>query len=249
MTLEHCRELQKLFPIQKPGPIICAHRGGKENVPENTIAAFQQSANSGIHCMENDIQLTKDNQIIILHDETLDRTTNGKGAIREMTLKDIQNIDFGSWYDTKFKEERVPTLKKFLTICQGVPLIEIKKYNAYSEKLETTLISELKYCGRLYSSIIHSFDLDVLQRLHHLDNNLLLAYIVEETPPEIPDWVGGIHPNKDLLTVEALANWREQGLWVAAWTYCNPSEFSNAELHPDILITDIPLKAKQLLNL
>lgn len=245
--MEHCNELKRLFPSQKKLPVICAHRGGKENVPENTLAAFQQSANQGIHCMENDIQLTKDNEIIIIHDDTVDRTTNGKGAIRDLTLKELQALDFGSWYDSKFKEEKVPTLKNFLSICKGVPLIEIKKYENYSEKLETILLSELKACGRLYTSIIHSFDLDVLERLHRINSNLLLGYLIEEITEEIPEWVGGIHPNKSLLTVDTLAEWRDQSLWIAAWTYTKTSEFSNPELHPDILITDIPIQAKQML--
>jgi glycerophosphoryl diester phosphodiesterase len=246
--MDHCSELKRLFPAQKSIPVICAHRGGKENVPENSMAAFQQSASNGIHCMENDIQLTKDNEIIVLHDDTVDRTSNGKGPVREMTLKDLQKLDFGSWYHTKFKKERVPTLNKFLNVCNGVPLIEIKKYNNYSEKLESILIQQLNSCGRLYTSIIHSFDLDVLQRLHQLDNNLLLGYLIEELPANIPEWIGGIHPSKELLTKDNLAEWRGQSLWVAAWTYVNPTEFSNPLLHPDILITDIPLQAKKILK-
>ena len=246
--MDHCSELKRLFPSQKSIPIICAHRGGKENVPENSMAAFQQSASNGIHCMENDIQLTKDNEIIVLHDDTVDRTSNGKGPVREMNLKDLQKLDFGTWYHSKFKKERVPTLNNFLNVCNGVPLIEIKKYDNYSEKLESILIQQLKSCDRLYTSIIHSFDFDVLQRLHQLDNNLLLGYLIEELPVNIPEWIGGIHPSKELLTKDNLAEWRGQSLWVAAWTYVNPTEFFNPLLHPDILITDIPLQAKKILK-
>ena len=129
-----------------------------------------------------------------------------------------------------------------------MPLIEIKKYANYSEKIEPILLAELKATGRLYTSIIHSFDLDVLERLHRLNANLLLGYLVEEIPEEIPDWVGGIHPNKNLINIDNLAEWRDQSLWIAAWTYTKIDELSNAELLPDILITDIPIQAKQLLK-
>lgn len=245
--MEHCSELQRLFPQQKKLPIICAHRGGKENVPENSLAAFQQSAKNGIHCMENDIQLSKDNEIVILHDKTIDRTSNGQGAARDLTLKEMQKFDFGSWFDPKFHEERIPTLKQFLTICKGVPLIEIKKYDDYSEKIEPLLMAELKAAGRLYTSIIHSFDLEVLERLHKLNSQLLLGYLIEEISVDIPDWVGGVHPRKQLLNADTLSNWRDQSLWIAAWTYTKVTEFSDPEILPDILITDIPLEAKEKL--
>lgn len=242
--MNHSQVLQRLFPSQNSLPIICSHRGGKENVPENTMAAFKQSAEHGIHCMENDIQLTKDNQIIIIHDPTVNRTTDGKGAVSNFTLKELQTLDFGSWYNPKFKNERVPTLKNFLSVCKGVPLIEIKKYKGYSEKLESVLVEELKTNGRIYTSIIHSFDLDVLERLNQIDEKLNLGYLIEEIPSEIPNWVGGIHPHKKLLNADSLADWRNKGLWVASWTFTKISEFSNAKILPDIIITDIPIAAK-----
>lgn len=241
-------ELKKIFPKQNKWPIICAHRGGKENVPENTLAAFTQSAANGITCMENDIQLTKDNEIVIIHDHTADRTSNGKGEIREMTLEQIQKFDAGSWFHPNFKDQKIPTLKQFLNICTGVPLIEIKKYEKYSEKLESILIAQLAACGRLYSSILHSFDLDVLERLNRLNKDLNLGYLVEEIPNDIPDWVGGIHPEKKLLNQENLLEWREQGLWVASWTFTKLSELDNKEDLPDIIITDIPLAAAKHWN-
>lgn len=247
--MNHSQALQKLFPSQKSFPIICSHRGGKENVPENTMASFKQSAASGIHCMENDIQLTRDNQIIIIHDPTLNRTTNGKGAVSDFTLKELQTLDFGSWFSPLFRGERVPTLADFLSVCKGVPLIEIKKYDGYSEKLETVLIEELKKHNRLYTSIIHSFDLDVLDRLHQIDKDLNLGYLIEEIPSEIPNWVRGIHPDKKLLIAALLEEWRKKGLWVAAWTYAKISEFSNLKILPDIIITDIPIKAKNYFDI
>lgn len=242
--MNHSPALKRLFPSQNLQPIICSHRGGKENVPENTMASFTQSAEHGIHCMENDIQLTKDNQIIIIHDPTLNRTTNGKGAVCDFTLKELQTLDFGSWYNPTFKNERVPTLKSFLSVCKGVPLIEIKKYKGYSEKLESVLVEELKANDRLYTSIIHSFDLDVLERLHFIDNKLNLGYLIEENSSEIPNWVGGIHPHKKLLNIDSLEEWRNKGLWVASWTFTKTKEFSNAKILPDIIITDIPIEAK-----
>jgi len=242
--MKHSQTLQKLFANQKALPIICSHRGGKENVPENSMASFKQSAANGIHCMENDIQLTRDDKIVIIHDSTVNRTTNSKGAVRELSLSELQTLDAGTWFNPSFKNERIPTLEEFLGVCKGVPLIEIKKYERYSEKLEVVLLETLKIYNRLYSSIIHSFDLDVLERLHKLDKNLNLGYLIEEPTIEIPKWVKGIHPEKDLLNEENLLEWRSKKLWVASWTYTNVSQFSNSKILPDIIITDIPIEAK-----
>ena len=95
---------------------ICAHRGANETHPENTLAAFREAIRLGAQMIELDVQMTKDNQLVIMHDETVNRTTNGRGRVRELTLTEIKKLDAGKWKSRKFRHERVPTLKEALDI-------------------------------------------------------------------------------------------------------------------------------------
>ena len=102
------------YPMPKNG--ICAHRGANETHPENTLAAFREAIQLGAHMIELDVQMTKDNELVIMHDATVNRTTNGKGRVSDLTLAEIKELDAGKWKSRKFKGEKVPTLKEALRI-------------------------------------------------------------------------------------------------------------------------------------
>ncbi|MCG2462206.1 hypothetical protein K8352_15710 [Flavobacteriaceae bacterium F89] len=95
---------------------ICAHRGAVEHFPENTIPAFEEAIRLGAQMIEFDVQLTKDNKLVVIHDRTLDRTTNGVGPVNGSTLAEIIKLDAGSWKSDKFSGEKVPTLQEVLRI-------------------------------------------------------------------------------------------------------------------------------------
>lgn len=98
-------------------PIIVAHRGISAKAPENTIAAFALALETpGIHVVELDVRLSKDEEVIVLHDRTLQRTTTGNGAARAYALKELRGFDAGSWFDPKFSQERIPTLREVLDL-------------------------------------------------------------------------------------------------------------------------------------
>ncbi len=102
------------YPMPKNG--ICAHRGANETHPENTLAAFREAIQMGAQMIELDVQMTKDNELVIMHDETVNRTTNGRGRVSDLTLAEIKELDAGKWKSRKFKGEKVPTLKEALKI-------------------------------------------------------------------------------------------------------------------------------------
>ena len=93
---------------------ICAHRGDKQVAPENTIAAFKSAVKKGAQQIEFDVAITKDGQLVIMHDYTVDRTTNGTGKVSDLTFDYIRGLDAGSWFDPKFKGAQVPTLREAL---------------------------------------------------------------------------------------------------------------------------------------
>jgi glycerophosphoryl diester phosphodiesterase len=101
---------------QLPGRGLCAHRGAMATHPENTLPAFRKAILCGAHMIEFDVQLTKDNALVVMHDPTVDRTSNGHGAIAALTLEEIQQLDAGSWKSPVFQGEKVPTLDEVLSI-------------------------------------------------------------------------------------------------------------------------------------
>jgi len=107
---------------------VYAHRGASAYAPENTLAAFRLAVEMGAPWVEIDCSLTKDGHVVVMHDLTVDRTTNGKGLIRDHTLAQLRELDAGSWKDAKFAGERVPTLAEALSFLKGKArvLIEIK---------------------------------------------------------------------------------------------------------------------------
>lgn len=103
-------------PFEMPKRGICAHRGASQTHPENTIAAFRQALLLGVQMIEFDVALTKDQQLVILHDSTVDRTTDGHGNVSELTFEQIRKLDAGSWKHSKFKGARIPTLDETLSM-------------------------------------------------------------------------------------------------------------------------------------
>ena len=115
---------------------VAAHRGNSKYFPENTMAAFRSAADLDADMIEVDLHMTKDGEIIMMHDHTVDRTTDGCGLIREKTLSEILSFDAGSWKGEAFRGEKVPLFKDFLVFMRDYPDIllnvELKDYPAHS---------------------------------------------------------------------------------------------------------------------
>ncbi|OMP68378.1 glycerophosphodiester phosphodiesterase [Domibacillus epiphyticus] len=168
-------------------PVIFAHRGASGTHPENTMAAFEAAAKLGAGGIELDVQVTKDGEIVIIHDETVNRTTNGQGFIQRMTYKEVAGLDAGSWFDTTFAGEKVPTLDEFFTWASGNELqinIELKTnkvpYHGIEQKV-LELIEDYRMRGRV---IISSFNLDSVRRVIELDPYIAVAGLVWRIPRE-----------------------------------------------------------------
>jgi glycerophosphoryl diester phosphodiesterase len=128
--------------IQQKEFKIIAHKGASGIAPENTMASFQAALDIGVDIIELDVRQTKDEEIIVFHDQFLDRTTNGTGDVHEYTLEQLKQLDAGSWFSSKFSDQKIPTLKEVLDLIDGrcQVLIEIKHmdhphYHDFSDKL------------------------------------------------------------------------------------------------------------------
>jgi len=129
---------------------IVGHRGSSADRPENTLASYRRAMEAGATMMEMDVRSTKDNAIISLHDADLKRTTNGKGLARDFTLEEIRKLDAGSWFDPKYKDERVPTMREILELGKGKIDILLDLQSAgedYTEEYVRRIADEVRKHG------------------------------------------------------------------------------------------------------
>jgi len=110
-------------------PLIIGHRGASAHAPENTIAAFQLALKFGADAVELDAKLSADGAIVVIHDQTVDRTTNGQGKISEFSLTEIKKLDAGSKFDLQFEGEAIPTLEEVFEVVGGKLLINVELTN------------------------------------------------------------------------------------------------------------------------
>ncbi len=109
--------------------LVVAHRGDSQNAPENTLAAFALAAERGAEVVELDVHVTADGDVVVIHDDRLDRTTDGEGEVHRLRTAAVRSVSAGAWFSPRFKGERVPLLDEVLDLCRAarvVPLIEIK---------------------------------------------------------------------------------------------------------------------------
>ncbi len=145
---------------------ICAHRGARDTHPENTISAFTEAVRLGVQMIELDVRLTKDEQLVILHDPTVNRTTNGHGNVSDLLLAEIKKLDAGSWKSEKFKGEKIPDLKEALSVIPGNIWVNVhlKGGRKLGEKVALVLAEEGKThqaflaCGKDAAAGAHSVD-------------------------------------------------------------------------------------------
>ena len=144
---------------------VINHRGFNFEAPENTMAAFKLSIEKGYRYIETDVQFTSDNIAVLLHDETIDRTSNGSGNINNFTYEELLNYDFGSWFNSKFAGTKIPTFEEFLSFCKytGVhPYIELK-YGGMTESNIIKLLNIVKRYGMLNKVTFISSEITFLQ--------------------------------------------------------------------------------------
>jgi len=152
--------------------ILIAHRGYSGNYPENTLLSFKKALETGAKYIEFDIQYSKDKKIIIIHDFTLDRTTNSSGLVKNFTLSELKKISAGypQRFGTKYSNEVIPTLEEAISLCKDKAnlLIEIKRENKnaiYEDGLEEQLLQTVSDFNCLEEVIFLSFNLNSLARI------------------------------------------------------------------------------------
>lgn len=157
-----------------------AHRGSLTEAPENTIPSFQKALEHGAQAIELDVQLTKDNQLVVCHDPHFRRyNKNVKGRIKDFTLEEIKQIDVGSRKGEEFAGTTLPTLEEVLDFCPSSILlnVEIKNIPVIYEGIEKILLDALAQKNRLDNLIISSFDHVALKKVQEINPNIPLGML------------------------------------------------------------------------
>lgn len=236
--------------VQEPWlPMVVAHRGYSSVFPENTLAAFAGALDIGVDYIELDVQMTKDGQIVVFHDDDLKRITGAEGAVRDYTLAELGALDAGSWFSSSFAGERIPTLEEALALIEpaqcGVYL-ELKDIGE-APGFEEAVLAAAGQCGMTDRCVFASFRYDYLERLKELKPEILTLYNTTSgkvtLPEEFPADYYGLW--KESVTGELVAAVHEAGGKAFVWTVDTPAQIRNVQaMGADAVVTNRPGLAK-----
>ncbi len=139
---------------------ICAHRGDVEHAPENTVPAFVMAADKGCQMVEFDVWMTSDGELVIMHDETVDRTTDGSGRIVDLTLKQIRQLDAGGWFSQQFSGTKVPTLEEALQALDSYELwlnVHTRNHGQRDEEYVERVVDVIRAAGAQEKVVLACF--------------------------------------------------------------------------------------------
>lgn len=214
-------------------PLIVGHRGASAEAPENTLAAFRRAVEVGAEGIEFDIRLSKDGVPVVIHDETLVRTSKLNALVKELTAKELGQVDVGSWFDGRFSGEKVPTLEMVLQCLQGFtgPLyVELKFSDVEAEELAGAVCEVIGGSPLLPQMIVKSFRLSILPyvrcRCEGVKTAALFAPKVmrflrkEKYLVKIAQELGADHLSlhRSLVTRKLMKKVENTGLPVTVWT-------------------------------
>jgi glycerophosphoryl diester phosphodiesterase len=243
---------QLMGPLRQPGEaaFIAAHRGDRADAPENTLAAFEAAVTSGTDFLETDVQLTADGFAVLMHDATVDRTTDGSGAIADLTLAQIRTLDAGSWYDPAFAGTTVPTFAEFLDLLVREPdvtaLVELKF--SWSVEEVAPLLSGIYFRGLQDRIVFASFSprsLDALQAADPVFPRVLIRHTLPLDPVAVATRYGVIAIMTRASALEeqpdAVSEMHDAGLGILLYTLNNEDRWGEAlAWGVDGIVTDEP---------
>jgi glycerophosphoryl diester phosphodiesterase len=252
-------EKPPLMLSQLPKPAIYAHRGASTYAPENTLAAFKLAVEQKADAIELDVKLSADNEVVVIHDQTVKRTTGAPGRVAQLSLAELKELDAGSFFDIKFKGERIPSLGEvFETVGNSVYInIELTNYASLNDDLPNLTAALVKKHGMEKRVLFSSFNPLALIRIHRLlpevplglltlpgkSGRLLRSPLGRIVPHQ------ALHPNNADTNKQLVDRTHRSGRLVNVWTVNEPQAIrSFISMGVDGIITDQPLLMHQVLN-
>ncbi len=209
---------------------VIGHRGAAGLAPENTFAGFDLALEMGVDGLETDVQKTKDDKLVLFHDDRLDRTTNGRGVLQEMPWHELQQLDAGSWFDDKYAGEQIPllidALKRYATrtYCD----LEIKQIGIEYEVLE--MVEQLKlldcvtFTSQNFPTICTIKEKNPLARVGYITADFSEENLRRVVEAKIQEFC----PRAEKITKHLVNQWRSLGLFIRACGVKNTEIMRNA---------------------
>jgi glycerophosphoryl diester phosphodiesterase len=205
-------------------PVVIAHRGASAVAPEHTIPAYEAAIATGADALELDVHLSADDQLVVIHDARLERTTDGRGAVRDHTARELKRLDAGGWFGRRFRGQRIQTLSEVLERFRGRSAfgIEVKAGSDFYPGIEERLVALLQIYDVLDRTLVASFDHHALRRCRDLDPDvrtgaLVVGRLLAPTALAPAGILQALCVQADLLTAGDVTAAREAGLDCYAW--------------------------------
>jgi glycerophosphoryl diester phosphodiesterase len=218
-------QLSNTSPMITRNCLVIAHRGASTYAPENTFAAFDLALQMGARDLELDVQMSCDGHLVVIHDDQLDRTTDGNGAVAAHTLAELQALDAGAWFGASCAGQRIPTLEALLARYRGRAHlhVEIKGKTAGLSERTADLI---RRCGWTREVTMTSFQLDKLEALRVYAPELPAGWLLRQIDDAVIDraralGLAQLCPKADIVTPQLVERLRTAGFGVRAWGVTN----------------------------
>jgi glycerophosphoryl diester phosphodiesterase len=232
-------------------PLIFAHRGASKVAPENTLPAFEAAIGLGADGVELDVQYSSDGALVIFHNDTLEKTSDGTGRVTAHTLSELRALDAGSWFASGFAGTRIPTLDEALDLMKGRLLVnvELKVLGSLRSDMGADAVKAIRAHGMADQVVISSFNPFALRQAKgagpEIECALLLAH-------DLPGWMrwsvtrrysraDGLHPDFEMVDEAYMAQVRKLGMPVRVWTVDDETEMRRLiALGVDAIVTNVP---------
>ena len=247
--------------------LIIAHRGANRDAPQNTMPAFKKACELSADGIETDVHMTKDGHIVLCHNFTVDKTSDGKGKIADHMLSQLLNLDFGSYFLSEFKNVRIPTIDDFMIFLKNKSMkvinIEIKsdRDKGKNKEIARKTIEAAKKYDLFDRLLISSFDGKALIDAKEIDSECKTGLLYPWYLRIVPDWVSpplqyakkikadAIHPKVEYVDRALIRHAHSLGLEVNVWTVNSMKQAAElVKMGADGLITDCPIEIRTVVE-
>jgi len=234
---------------------VFGHRGFSGRYPENTMLSFERAITEAqVDGIELDVHLTKDNQLVIIHDETLDRATDGLGLVKDYSLLELERLNASGPFCSRYGMTRIPTFEEYCSFIQHYPIItnvEIKSNIIWYQDIEEKTYAMLSKYGLLDRVIVSSFNHSSVMLMKEIDSSLPCGLLVDNRGlGNIGSFANKLHveyyhPDITTLNKETVDECTSHGVGINAWTVNDLSSLTNCvDWHVEGIITNYPDIAK-----
>ena len=209
-------------------PLLLAHRGFSGKYPENSPLAFQMAAETAVDGFESDVHISKDGKLIVFHDPTLERTSNGSGYIKDHTYEELLSLYIGAWKSPEFAGQRIWTLEQLLDFCRETHLLlnlELKNYEVFYEGLEERVIAAVRERKMEETVFVSSFNHLSMQRFKTLCPDMKTGLLYDKPLLDMDAYTArsnadNMHPRYLLMQYqpELMDLYHSRGMGVHVWT-------------------------------